>query len=121
MRAETEILLEYWGQWSRCDRSIGKITSCIEIYCEYHLGSTVKMPMISDDKARVVESAVLSLMSNDARAADVICLYYVRQKKIYQIEKMRGITYGSANKLLSYGHGFIDAALTFGDDDEAAA
>lgn len=120
MIEDTKQLLQLWGEWSRYGVGVGKVRSCIEIYCDRMLGSTVAVPRVSDEDAGLVESAVVSLMSHDSAAADVLCLFFIGRFPVYRIQESRSMSRERVNVLLNCAIGHVDGVLAFQEKVSAA-
>ena len=75
------------------------------------------MPDITDDKALLVDKAVMRLSRQRLMAYQVVCLYYLRSMSVNEIakhlskENKKRITNYLITKELSYAEGFVTARL----------
>ncbi|CCN38216.1 putative Phage antitermination Q-like [Vibrio nigripulchritudo SFn27] len=106
----TPWLLEQWGRWARVnsDLTVGypSITSFTKL-----LGSTLPSPLINDDDAMLVDSAVARLNRRDEEMGQAVVLFYTGGSNVSQVARWLDIDRRRADVLVKSGTAWVDAAI----------
>lgn len=100
-------MLKEWGQWSRVGAGT-KGYPTKSNFCNQSAGVTA---LITDDDARKIDDAVLSLRKFNESAEKTVISYYVERKPISNISKQNGKSDRAIKELLLVGEYFLGGVI----------
>jgi len=107
---ETPWLLEQWWRWSHTDVGLclGYPSSSFNAEMQ---GSTVPMPLITDDVAMVIGEAVARLMKRDAEMGNSVVMYYSCGQNVSSASRRLKMPRKRVDVLVKAGTAWIDGRL----------
>ncbi len=106
----TPWLLEQWARWALVNPGVSLSHPTVTPVRE-QLGSTLPLPLINDDQALVIDSAVARLCRRDNEMGSAVALYYLGGGNVSWVARIMQIHRKKADLLVKSGSAWVDAAL----------
>ncbi len=106
----TPWLLDQWARWAQVNPGVSLGYPTVTPFRRL-LGSTVPPPLISDDEATVIDSAVARLCRRDGEMGRAVVLYYFGGGNVSWVARTMQVHRKRADMLVQSGTAWIDGTL----------